>query len=380
MIRVDWLITELNILGGAEVFTTQLALHMLANGIQLRVITLRTGGDLISYLRNNGIPVIEIGLNHKYNPLPLLRLYNLWRTDPPYILHTHLYHAGAVGRLIARLTGIRHVIVHQHGTENNRSVLRSSFDRITSRMVDRYVVPSTAVGDVLIRREHITQSKIHLIHYGVNIDHPVPSAPILHWPAPVDVPIIGCVSRLVREKSHPVLLRALQLLRKQGVTFHAIMIGDGPERNNLEHLSHQYELTDYISWVGTQRNIPSWLSRFDLFVLPSAWEGLPISILEAMAAKLPVVATAVGGTPEAVLADQTGILVPPGDPELLFHGISLLILDSDLRAKMGLAGYLRIKEHFSLTQAINNVIKLYTELLDKSQQNDILSQSGYGEN
>jgi glycosyltransferase involved in cell wall biosynthesis len=374
MIRVDWLITGLNTIGGAEVFTTQLALHMSSNGIQLRVITLRTGGDLITFLRNNGIPVIEIGLNHKYNPLPLLRLYNLWRKDPPCIIHTHLYHAGVIGRLIARLANIHHVIVHQHGTENNRSAFRSMIDRFTSIMVDRYVVPSNAVGDMLTRREHIAQSKIHLINYGINIDNPILSAPILNWPAPADLPIIGCVSRLVREKSHPVLLRALQLLRKQGIPFHAIMIGDGPERNNLEDLSRHYDLTGCVSWVGTQRNISSWLSRFDIFVLPSAWEGLPISILEAMAAKLPVVATAVGGTSEAVLTDQTGILVPPGDPERLFHGIYRLILDASLRAKMGQAGYLRVTEHFSINQTINNVLELYTELIDKSPQNDILSQ------
>lgn len=362
MIRVDWLITGLNILGGAEVFTARLAPHMAAYGIQLRVITLRSGGELFSTLIDRGIPVIDIGLNRKYNPLPLFRLFNLWRKTPPDIIHTHLYHAGIVGRLIARFARVRHVIVHQHGTENNRTLLRSILDRVTSGMVDRYVVPSKAVGDILSSREQIPESKIHLIHYGVDLDPQQESRSIPDTTA--KVPVIGCVSRLVREKGHPVLLRALQLLKRNGVQFQALIVGDGPERNTLEKLTLQYELTDAVSWVGLQHDISPWLSKFDIFVLPSAWEGLPISILEAMAARLPVIATAVGGTPEAVVDHQTGILVLPGDSEQLFQALHCLIMNPQLRTKMGITGRCRVENQFSITLAADNTYKLYKQLLD----------------
>jgi glycosyltransferase involved in cell wall biosynthesis len=378
LIRVDWLITGLTILGGAEVFTTQLAPYIAASGIQLRVITLRSGGELISNLTNQGIPVIEIGINRKFNSLPLFRLYNLWQKAPPHILHTHLYHAGIVGRLIARFAGIQYVVVHQHGTENNRGAFRIVLDRVTSGMVDRYVVPSKAVGDVLSMREHIAESKIHLIHYGININTHLPISSIPYAASTTKIPMIGCVSRLVREKSHPVLLRALQLLKLTGVQFHTTIVGDGPERKNLEKLTHQFGLTDVVSWVGIQHDIPSWLAKFDIFVLPSAWEGLPISILEAMAARLPIVATAVGGTPEAVIDNQTGILVPSGDSDQLFQALHRLIFNAYLRAQMGKAGRIRVEENFSITMAADKTRNLYSQLLGQSQPSTVQIQSQDG--
>ena len=362
MIRVDWLITGLNIVGGAEVFTSQFANYLSARDIQLRVITLRSGGDLINSLRKQGIPVVVIGVNNKQNPLPLLRLYRLWKTSPPLILHTHLYHAGIIGRLIARFAGIPHVIVHQHGAENARSALRSVIDRATSWMVEQYIVPSEAVKEIVNRRERVPVSKIKVIHYGVDTEKYQASVPITGLSIPSGVPVIGSVSRLAKEKSHPVLLQALHLLKQENEQFHAIMVGDGPERIKLEELSRIHEIHGLITWAGFQRNVESWLAHFDIFVLASAWEGLPISILEAMAAQLPVVATAVGGTPEAVVTDKTGILVPPNDPEKLAKALISLLRDPSLRLKMGIAGYTRVKECFSVESAVENIYQLYISL------------------
>ena len=362
MIRVDWLITGLNIVGGAEVFTSQFANYLSARDIQLRVITLRSGGDLINSLRKQGIPVIVIGVNNKRNPLPLLRLYRLWKTSPPLILHTHLYHAGIIGRLIARFAGIPHVIVHQHGSENARSALRSVIDRATSWMVEQYIVPSEAVKDILIRRERVLGSKIKVIHYGIDTEKYHNPIPITGLSIPSGVPVIGCVSRLVKEKSHLVLLQALHLLKLKNERFHAVMVGDGPERKSLEELSEFNTTNELITWAGFQRNVESWLAQFDIFVLASAWEGLPISILEAMAAHLPVVATAVGGTPEAVVTDETGILVPPNDPEKLANALISLLRNPSLRLKMVTAGYTRVREYFSAESAVENIYKLYVDL------------------
>lgn len=362
MIRVDWLITGLNIVGGAEVFTSQFANYLSARDIQLRVITLRSGGDLLNSLIKQGIPVIVIGVNSKRNPLPLLRLYRLWKTSPPLILHTHLYHAGIIGRLIARFAGIPHVIVHQHGAENARSTLRSIIDRATSWMVEQYIVPSEAVKDILNRRERVPGSKIKVIHYGIDTEKYHALVPITGLTFPSGVPVIGCVGRLVKEKSHIVLLQALHLLKQKNVQFHAIMVGDGPERIKLEELSRVYEINELVTWTGYQSNVESWLAQFDIFVLASAWEGLPISILEAMASHLPVVATAVGGTPEAVVTNETGILVPPNDPEKLANALISLLRNPSLRLKMGTAGYTRVKECFSVECVVENIYQLYVDL------------------
>jgi glycosyltransferase involved in cell wall biosynthesis len=231
-------------------------------------------------------------------------------------------------------------------------------------MVKRYVVTCKAVGAVLEHREHIHPSKIQIIYNGIEAiptdlpRNPNPSQNVL------TIPVIGCVSRLVKEKNHAIILAAFQILKQQGVDFRAIMVGDGPERVNLEILSEDLGLSEYVSWVGNQVDVIPWLLKFDIFVLASAWEGLSLSLLEAMAVKLPVVATSVGGTPEVVLHEQTGLLVPPGDVSSLYIAIHSLISNAELRTQMGNAGWQRVTDNFTMLSTVKAILNLYSQVLD----------------
>jgi glycosyltransferase involved in cell wall biosynthesis len=144
---------------------------------------------------------------------------------------------------------------------------------------------------------------------------------------------------------------------------HVVIVGEGPERARLEAQAAHLGLAEQVHFVGHQQDVRPWLAAFDVCVLSSDWEGMSNAILEAMAAGLPVVATAVGGTPEVVVDGVTGFLVPPRDPQALADAILRLLRDPDLRRRMGEAGRAHVTEHFSVEQMVHKRERLYEELL-----------------
>ncbi len=194
MPRLDWLITGLRITGGAEMYVRRVAPLLCQSGWDLRVVTFVSGGDLIDDLRAEGVPVIELGLRHKADLSVIARLTQLWRPDPPDLLHTHLYHAGLIGRIVAHQLGITPVVVHQHGLERARSPLRSLLDRATTGWVTRYVSSCQAVAQVLSTREHIPLSRIEVIYNGLDaspfaVQSSSSSLP-QDWPVPIGAKVV----------------------------------------------------------------------------------------------------------------------------------------------------------------------------------------------
>jgi glycosyltransferase involved in cell wall biosynthesis len=361
--RVDWLITEMNILGGAEMFVRLAAPRMREHGWDLRVITILGGGVLIDKLRFESVPVVELGLG-QVKIATGINLIRVLTKDKPRLLHTHLYHAGLVGRVVGRIAGIHPIIVHQAGPEQRRTSLRTCLDRNTSWLVDQYLVPCNSVKRVLQTREHISTEKITVIPYGIETElfHHKTRLPET-WPADLQVPIVGTVGRLAPEKGHSLLLDALANLLQRGKPFHAIIVGDGILKNELIERTKTLHLENHISWVGNQTNITEWLSLFDVFVLSSHWEGTSLALLEAMDAGLPVVATDVGGNPDIVEDGRTGILVTPGNPQQLANAIDRLIDNPLLRQQMGRAGQIRCRENFDIDKIVDRLDTLYKKLL-----------------
>jgi glycosyltransferase involved in cell wall biosynthesis len=172
-----------------------------------------------------------------------------------------------------------------------------------------------------------------------------------------------CVGRLAPEKGQAFLLEALALLGDQLPELQTVFFGDGPLKEELQGRCAQLGLTGRVRFAGQRPDIRRWLPFFDLFVLPSAWEGLSQALLEAMAAGLPVTATAVGGSPEAVVEGETGLLIAPGDPPALASAITRLAQDPALRQRMGAAGRRRVEAHFDLAKTIKDLGIFYEALL-----------------
>jgi L-malate glycosyltransferase len=360
MARVDWLVTEMNVLGGAEMFIRNAAPRLRKLGWDLRLITLTNGGILVDQLRAESVPVIELGLNKTNLFFMIPRLLSLWRKEKPRILHTHLYHAGLIGRILGKMAGIQTIFVHQAGPEFFRSKFRILLDKQTSSLVTQYVVTSEFVKQILQYREQIPLNKIIIIPNGiVTREHELSQAKPEGWPNLLQGPVLGTVGRLAPEKGHLLLLEALSILRQNGVDFYVIMIGDGILKDECIQKTKILHLEDRISWVGSQTNVPDWLAFFDLFVLPSKWEGISLALLEAMAAGLPVVATSVGGTPEVIKNGETGFLVPPSNPQVLAAAIQKLIEDPSLRREIGQAGKRHCQKNYDIDMIVKEIDSLY---------------------
>lgn len=160
---------------------------------------------------------------------------------------------------------------------------------------------------------------------------------------------VGTVARLSPEKGIHHLLHAHSILQARGHALRLVLVGDGPQRGELEALAEELEISSSVEFLGYQENVETFLSTFDFFVLPSLTEGIPLSLLEAMANGLPVVATNVGGIPEIVVHQESGLLVPPGQPEALAHALSQLIQEPGEANRMAGNAEDRIRERFGMT-------------------------------
>lgn len=180
--------------------------------------------------------------------------------------------------------------------------------------------------------------------------------------------VIGTAGRLVPIKGLTYLVRALASLRDEVPDIRLEIAGSGPEREPLEKEVHSLRLTDHVTFLGWQRDLEAVMPRWDVFVLPSLEEGFGMAALEAMAAGLPVVATAVGGVPELVEDGRTGWLVPPADSDALAGRLRTLLLHPELRRALGAAGRTRARQHFSMDQMVARIAEIYDRILDRSGQ------------
>ncbi len=286
----------------------------------------------------------------------LFELATLLRRERPHILHASSSKAGVLGRLAACLAGVPIRVFTVHGWafsahQGTRSALY--------RWAERLVLPLTTATICVSERERAaglaagtcTDETTAVIYNGVEV-RPSPA----NRPAHRLLRIIA-VGRLQAPKDQRTLVHALARLGDQA--FEAVIVGDGPEYAAIERDVQRLGLAQAVELAGQRQDVPELLSTADLFVLSSTSEGLPISILEAMAAGLPVVASGVGGVPEVVVDGQTGLLVPPRDVPSLAAAIKRILSDPSLRYTLGQAGRMRVSERFDIDSFRRAHVDLY---------------------
>jgi glycosyltransferase involved in cell wall biosynthesis len=367
------LITELNV-GGAEMVLTRL-LKRLNRKRFVPVVACFYGGDspLANEIRALKIPVVDLGMTAKWRFDGLGRLYRLLRREQPLILHTWLFHANLAGRVAGRLAKVPLIICSER-TMMMESEARYRLNRWTITLVDRVIAVSNNVRDFCETHIGLPAAKIVVILNGIEVPaEPAATSDAARLALGLSrhTAIVGTVSRLRPEKGIDVLLQAFSQVERAEL----VIIGDGGECDTLKKLAAELGLTGRVHWAGYRSNISELLAAFDLYVQPSLHEGLPNTVLEAMAARLPVVATAVGGTTEAVLNDVTGRLLSPGDPAALAGAINFLLGEADTRQTMGQAGFERVKKYFNVEQMVAQTESLYTELVDHLEIAEIIRRS-----
>jgi glycosyltransferase involved in cell wall biosynthesis len=363
-VQVLHLITELNT-GGAQKALARLLSHLDRQRFVASVACLYNGDEVVAReIRSMGIPVTDLCMSAKYRWDAFWRLYHLLRRERPTILHTWMFHTNIPGRVLGRLTGVP-IVINSERTMGQEDDWRYALNRFTHPLADRITCVSQQVADFVVQRVGLPPEKTVVIPNGVQLEkfHDLPTTEearsALHLPC--DEPLIGTVTRLDQVKRVDVLLKACARMERA----HTVIVGDGPERARLEAVAHRLGLAARVHFVGQQLDVRPWLAALDVFVLSSDWEGMSNALLEAMAARLPVVATAVGGTPEVVVDGITGLLVPPSDPAVLAKATSRLLSDLDLRSAMRQAGRARVERHFSIAETVRCTEDLYSTLLEQ---------------
>lgn len=313
-------------------------------------------------LVSHDVPVFELRRRQGSDPKLVLNLYRLFRRERPHVVHTHSWGTLIEGLLAARLARVPLVVHGEHGTLQLRGYQRWVQRRAWSA-TDKVLAVSTRLAERMSAETGFPLPKIQTIRNGVDLTRfgrmsRADAREVLGLPP--GALVIGTMGRLVPVKNHASLIEATRLLRNQGLEPTVIIAGEGPVRSELEAQAAAAGLIDRVKFLGHRPDPEVVMAALDVYVLPSISEGLPNTVLEAMAAGLPVVVTRVGGADELIEDGVTGMLVPPREPEALARALGMLLRDEGLRRTTGTAARARAESEFALSGMIRRYEALYT--------------------
>jgi glycosyltransferase involved in cell wall biosynthesis len=378
-------IARLN-MGGPALHVAYLTAGLRDRGYDTTLVagTLARGEDSMAFVAQGlDVDVVSIPeLGREISPIrdlvATLRLAALIRRERPEILHTHTAKAGTVGRVAAVVAGrARPPIVvhtfHGHVLYGYFGRLRSRFFLLLERWLARHttvlVAVSPQVRDDLVALGVAPREKFAVVRLGIELDERVGGASDGREETRRYLGIrpekfaVGWVGRMTAVKRTEDVLAGFDRLRERGVDATLCLVGDGPDRPQLEELAHELGVMSDTLFLGYQEDVAPLYAAFDALVLPSGNEGTPVSVIEALAAGTPVVATRVGGVPDVVVDGEDGFLVDPGDADALSERLERLARDPALRDRLGAAGRKRVLPRYAVDRLVDDIDRLYRSLL-----------------
>lgn len=354
--------------GGTETHILELASRIDRTRFDVTVCSLKAGGCLVEELRTRGVRVVSLGGTGKLDARVLFRLWKLLRKERPDVIQAFLFWANISARLLGRIFREFPVISSYHDEVVSEGWLERSIDRLTMKWSHTIVCCSEAVRRSVSSRIGGKTDRYTIIPFGLDmhqfsLDN---VATRRELGLKEGGPVIGTVCRLVEpKKGLSVLLAAMANLKRLGGTpgCQLLIVGDGPARVMLQELSERLEIAPWVVFSGIRRDIPRVLLVMQAFVLPSLYEGFGISILEAMAVGRPVIATSVGGIPEFVTHDVTGLLVEPGNATALADAIKKVLENSEHACQMGLKGQEHVRGKYGITTVVRQHEQVYEACL-----------------
>jgi len=333
--------------GGAEMALVNYLRAADRTAFRHSVVCLTREGDLADLVRDMGIPVHLRRVRTRNMPRDLVALSRWMKTENVGVVHTHMFSAAFWGRMAGLMARVPVLVTTEHGKEPWKKWWHILADRWLGRRTFRQIAVSEDVRAIRMQRDHAPAERLILVPNGVpipdQIQDPVSRKRIREeFGLAEDQPVIGTVGRIVEAKAYPVLVEAMALLKDRVPGVHWLQVGDGPDGDRLAGLVTGRGLGDVITLAGRRTDIGDILQALDVWVMSSIREGLPVALLEAMAAARPIVATDVGGIPDAVTDGESAYLVPAADPEALAQGIAALLADTELAARLGGAARQRV--------------------------------------
>lgn len=368
-LRVLYVLDNLEI-GGTELNAVRTAEQLDRSRFEVSFLCLREG-PLRARLDAAGIPVRRLEVRGLAS-LSALRagqeIRRIVRRERIDVVHAHDPYANVLAVPWARLARRVGVIASQRWWRNVHPTRVRVANRLSYSMAHRVLVNSAAIGELLVQRERVPRDKVVVVPNFVARDAftPLPPARREQWRQRFGVAdnaiAVGVVANLHPVKNHGMLLRALARVARERPRLTAVFVGDGSERASLEAQVRALGLGDQVRFAGRVAHEPGLPSVFDIVALPSREEGFPNAVVEAMAAGRPVVATAAGGTVDAVVPGQTGFLVPVDDDAAMADALERLASDVALRERLGAAGQRRAEERFTAEVVLGELGTLYAKL------------------
>lgn len=375
-LALAFLIDTLDI-GGTELNAFRTAGALVARGIRPRIYHLQESGPLLAGYRALALPLIHVPMASFRSPrswLAMRRLGLALRREGVAVLHAHDLYSNIVALGASFTAGAPRLITSRRWWKVTPRPGLGALNRWAYRRSDRVLANSGRVGALLSAEDRVPDQKVVVVPNFLESEvfAPVPPAAIAARRAalglPLDAPVIGIVARLAPVKDHRTLLAAFDLVHRTDSGAHLAIVGDGPEEGRLREQAGALAAAHRIHFLGALPNRPTPHALFDISVLCSTSEGFPNSIVEAMAAGKPVVATDVGGVRDAVQDGVSGMVVPPAQPEAIASALTSLLLDPASAERLGRTGRNLAIAEYGEAKVLTHLIATYQTLLEHPLQ------------
>jgi len=352
--------------GGAEEMVLNLVRH-LPDRFEPAVMCINQAGPIGEEIRRTGVPFAVLGLTPGVSrPLDVLRLRDAVQAMAPDIVHTFLLTGSLYGRFAAMMSGVPIVIGTEVNIYEKKKPLHARLERWLMNGTDAVIASAESVKEHYVAQVGADPAKVDVIYNAVDwaqLQTTMTRAEFrVSIGVPADAPAAGIIARLTEQKAHRVLFEALAQ-EPALARLHLVVVGDGELRNDLHSRAESLGIFNRVHFLGARRDLGNILAAIDIFAMPSFWEGLPLSMVLAMGAGLPVVASRVAGIPEVVQDRVSGLLVDAGDSAQLALALAGLLQDSALRARLGEAARAFVRPRFGVDGYVSSIAGLYDRLL-----------------
>lgn len=358
-------------IGGAERHLLMLLPALIERGVDVHLLVLvepdNPVDELFEEASKRGIPAEPIIVKGTVDALIINRIRSKLAELKPDILHTHLIHADTFGMAAAKLARVAHVITSRHNDDDFRSkrvvkwasgVMWSGFKAC--------IAISDAIKKFAVETEKCPPEKVYVVKYGIEHEalsqeafNSARKALLSELELKDDAQIFGMACRLVEQKGLTYALKALHQIHEDFPDAHLVIAGDGDLMHELKHQAAELYISDNVHFLGWRNDVNDLMAAFDVFLMPSLWEGFGLVALEAMSKRRPVIASAVTALPEVVENGQTGLLIPAKDSEALADAMRTLLKDRSLRVHMGMVGEDRVEQYFTVSRMADETVQVY---------------------
>ena len=349
--------------GGAERVVLSLASRLDRRKYRPLVCSLRKGGSLVADFEANDVKVVITRKKRGFDASVLARMKQLIIEERVGVVHSHNFSANFWGRLAGRWARVPIMIASEHTLASDKSPLQQRADAVLCKWTDKIIAVSESVRRAHIATCQIPPDRITTVYNGIDL-HEADTARPRHevrteLGLPGDSPVVAIVGRLAEAKGYRFFLEAAGAVASVLPKTRFLIIGDGPLRETLTETTNRLGLEKHVMFLGYRKDRLDVLNVCDVAVLSSVREGLPIALLEYMLLKKPIVATHVGGVPEAIQDGVTGLLVPPSESGRLALKILDLLCDPTTASRLGLRAHQRLQESFSEDMMVAKTQEVY---------------------